>query len=204
MTEFMKTIYWGTKRLPFNIKTFFQRLFTGLAAVDAWECYFNMAPIIVKRLKHFIKAHRVGYQFCYIEDPIFQTFLQEKGYILTPKDTFEEDYLFYEDDNNCKIFQEAWEYILNEMLFGFEFTLLGMDDPECWKDNPQYDPKYAKTADLFVPRIEEDGTESKSLTLNEDPRFERKIFLRDVYDKKYERARKGRELFGKYFMNLWD
>jgi hypothetical protein len=211
--EFFSTLFYRIKDLCYSIKYKAQRIFRfyHVSDLDLWNFDNTMAKWIYPRLKLFIGKERQGYPGDFSEYNENEWHSKEE----------------YDDAiKNGKHLgggPEAWEKILQEMVFAFEWKL----NYQNYKDEEQRD-KFCKKWNIKNPY--EKNIENKSIHYEykclerglascisdemdidvKEP--EKYIYLRRVvryYNSKYaieigERAMKGLELFGKYFSNLWD
>jgi len=168
----------------YGVVSFFQKVFRKSHTSDKeiWNLSHYLAPIIYRKLQAFYDTERVGYP---------AAFSDYSEYEWKSKEEYEEKRKSEEIVGGG---EDKWNEYLKEMLFAFEF--FSLDDTFSKKQQKFFDKwglvnPYRKTEDnkrisnLF-------GTE---VILYHDLELEIEY---------YKRAQRGFELFGKYFMNLWD
>jgi hypothetical protein len=204
--------------LMYRIKEFWhsaiyatQRVFRlhHLADIDLWNFDAAMAKWIYPRLKTFIDQEQFGYPrvFCEYEETEWSS-----------KDEYDDAIRTGAMIGGGK---EAWEKVLQEMIFAFEWRLMYSD-----KEDTQMSAFCKK---LNIKNPHEKSLENKTVSYNyecKEPPFsslrtsemdldikepEKYVFNGRVvryYDVKLEieieeRARKGFAYFGTYFLDLW-
>ncbi|GHV76571.1 hypothetical protein AGMMS49942_13920 [Spirochaetia bacterium] len=197
-----------------NTHYMLQRIFRSnhVAEIDLWSMDFCMAKWIYPRIKAFIKQDRHGYPSQFSEYN-------------------EHEWKSREEYDNAvrdgKILgggMDAWNNVLQEILFAFEWKIEYDDyrdekrrDAFCKKwglKNPHTKCLENKSIDYIYDCLEPD----LATCMSDEPDLDTKEplkyrFLRrrvTYYNVKYEhevigvRAQAGFEAFGKYFQNLWD
>jgi len=210
--EFFSTLFIRIKDKCHSIKYTMQRIFRRyhLSDVDVWNLDSTMAKWIYPRLKEYIKMERHGYPSAFSE--------YDKNYWRS-KERYDEA---IKNGKQLGGGPEAWEKVLQEMVFAFEWKLHynDRDTKQIAKFCKKWDIKnpYEKNIENKCVRYEYKCLEPDLATCTSDePDLDVKepdkyVYLhRDVhyYNVKHdieigERAQKGFELFGKFFLNLWD
>jgi hypothetical protein len=212
--ELFYSIFRRIKDMYCSVKYLIQRIFrpNHLSDVDLWNLDSTMAKWIYPRLKAFIERKRYGYA------SIFSEYNENEW---ESKEQYDKA---IKEGKHLGGGAEAWEKVLQEMIFAFEWKVYY----ECCEDEKQRD-KFCKKWNIKNPhkkKLENKHIyyEYKSLEpefarcTSDDSELDKKepekyLFLRrcvHYYDSKYDveviekRARKGFELFGKYFLDLWD
>jgi hypothetical protein len=198
----------------YNIQYMLQRIFRSnhIADIDRWNMGFCMARWLYPRIKAFVAQNRHGYPGCFSEYHENEWKCREE---------------YDQAVRDGKILgggAEAWNNILQEILFAFEW-LLEYDD---WKSEKRRDA-FCKKWGLRNPH--EKSIENKRVgyvydclepglatCISEEPELDKKepekyrfrkryVYYYDVrYDTEVigKRAQEGFEAFGKYFQNFWD
>ena len=211
--EFFSTLFYRIKDRCYSIKYKVQRIFRPyhISDLDLWNFDNTMAKWIYPRLKLFISQERHGYP------GDFSEYNENEWH---SKEEYDEA---IKTGKRLGGGPEAWEKVLQEMVFAFEWKL----NYENYKDEKQRD-EFCKKWNIKNPY--EKNIENKSIHYEykclerglascisdetdldvKEP--EKYIYLRRVV--RYhniksdveidERAMKGFELFGRYFSNLWD
>ncbi len=170
------------KDFNYEIKYFFQKAFREHHSSDKelWNLYGYIIKFIYPKLLAFQKMERCGYPsaFCNFEDNMgFES-----------QEQYDESVAKGEMTGGGP---EAWEKVLDEMIFACEYTL-----------HDEYDKKYKffyKKWSLEDPHAKKKENESKSFIDGKPFYFNVKLEME--YSK---RAQKGIELLGKHMMSLWD
>ena len=164
------------KKLLNNVKWFFQRVFrkNHISDIETWECNHYLAKFILPRLK----ALRKQELFCYPPDDVSS--------ISVSKTVADEN--SKEDKENLA----AWYNKIDEMIFAFEYAL--------YEDSTD-----KNSTDFYIRYYGEDPYEKFNKdfdagTLN----FNDENVNYEIVNKAHQRALKGFELFGKYFLYLYD
>jgi hypothetical protein len=212
-TNTILNLPWTVKRIVkdkwFDFRMTLQRLYRSshVAKVDVW----NAHAVIIKKtyplIKEFIKYKRHGH-------PCLEGFYEGND----PKKW------------NEKGAEKAWEKILQEILFAFEFTYSQEIQNKTAKRLEakmkrlygDWDAKLPKNRSYFFMDVERKVpggclliSDPKKLTKAEKTMLEEKdgkdwlekhahYYDIKLFNKLAMRAQKGFELFGKYLMNLWD
>jgi hypothetical protein len=198
----------------YSVKYTLQRIFrpTHLSDMELWNLNSTMAQWIYPRLKNFIRGKRNGYP------GIFSEYNKNEW---TSRERYDEA---VREGKHLGGGAEAWDKILQEMLFAFEW-LLHYENYDNEKQRGNFCKKWGirnphekrienKTID-YAYKCLEPGLAG---CISGDPELDKKepekyLFLRrqvHYYDVKYDvevitqRARKGFELFGKHFLDLGD
>jgi hypothetical protein len=198
----------------YSIKYMLQRIFrqNHLSDMELWGLNLTMAKWIYPRLKAFIERKRNGYP------GIFSEYNENEW---KSKEQYDEA---IKAGKHLGGGAEAWDAILREMLFAFEWKIYY----ENYSNEKQRD-SFCRKWDMRNPH--EKKLENKRVhygykslepyiagCVSGDPELDKKepgkyVFLRRnvyYYDVQYDteiiarRAQKGFELFGRYFLNLWD
>lgn len=198
-----------------EVKWFFQRLQRPHHSSDRdlWNLNNHLADIILPKLKAFKRMPRMGYpaDFCEYDD--------EHPGPWASKEEYDKE---IEKGTLVGGGPEAWEAALDEMIFAFE--LFKADESE--KHYKKFVKKYgydwhAKTPENKIVNIwyRNPETGRSMMTSEDDPpgppwvkddEIFNGIFRKPFYYNSklhmeaWTRARKGFELFGKYFGALWD
>jgi hypothetical protein len=191
-----------------EIKWSFQRLFRkhGCADIDLWSLDYHLAKIILPKLMAFraqeLQGHPISFSD-WSED--------EMGMTKEEYDKAKEKGDFIGGG------QEAWMKTIDEMIFAFEYLLnadsFDKKQEKFYKKYGYKDP-YRKTDDNLTWGYNYKTKEGHSCFAGESDLEEKKGYIligkhkiyhdMDVLKEVGIRAIKGFELFGKYFMNLWD
>lgn len=190
-----------------SIKYFFQKLFRKSHTSDReiWNLHYYMAKSLQPKLKAFKESKRVGYPAAFAE--YFENEWKNKE---------EYDQAVAEGKLQGGG-PEAWEKILDEILFAFDWFLSeeSLDDSFYKRynlPNPHEEIEENKRWSYWYD-LKDGGALSTSNKLSEEemkergatPREPRATYFNVEKHTEYaERAQKGFELFGKYFMNFWD
>jgi hypothetical protein len=198
------------RELCYSLKYFMQRFFRPyhLSDIDLWNFDGTMAKWIYPRFKKFIVQKRHGYPGAFSE-------YHENEW--KNKEAY---------DNAIKNGEilgggpEAWEKILQEMIFAFEWKLHYQDkfqvDEFCKKwnvKNPHEKCIENKSIHYeykcLEPNLAFSMSDEMDLDVKEPEKYQYKRRVVQYYNTKLERemeerATKGFELFGKYFLSLWD
>ena len=210
---FFSTLFYRIKDKCYSIKYAAQRIFRPyhIADIDLWNFDFTMAKWIYPRLKLFIAQERHGYPSDFSEYNENEWRSREE----------------YDDaiksGKRLGGGPDAWEKILQEMVFAFEWKLNYQNykddeqrDKFCkkWNMNNPYDKKVENKSIHYEYKCLKPGLAScisDEMDIDEKEPEKYKYLRRVVryYNSKHdreigERAMKGFELFGKYFSNLWD
>jgi hypothetical protein len=197
----------------FRILVFFDRLFNrGIAKADLWSLNNTLAEYIYPRLLRFRNAKLHGYPHAFSEREEWESEEKYNAELATGERVGGE--------------QEAWIRTIDEMLFGFEYVLFRemTETPKgkefwlkyygktpwdrlesnrhthyhyCMKNPPEGLSRWMSTARLLSPEeCEEKGCEL---------RYTREFFRNfELESEAAKRAAKAMELFGRYYLNLWD
>jgi hypothetical protein len=198
----------------YDVRYTFQRIFRSnhIADIDLWGMDFCMARWIYPRIKAFIARKRHGYPGCFSE------------YHANEWKNREEYDNAIRDGKILGGGEEAWNRILQEILFAFEWKLeydnwksaecrdafcekWGLRNPhEKSLENKRVDYVY----DCLEPGLAECISEDPNLDQKEPEKYRYKKRQVHYYDAYYDaevigkRAQAGFEAFGKYFRNFWD
>jgi hypothetical protein len=208
--KFFSMLRWRTRGFYDEIKYSVQRLFRPhhLSNIDLWGFQYTMAKWIYPRLKKFISMERHGYP------GIFSEYCENEWANREGYDKAIADGIHLGGGS------EAWEQTLNEIIFAFEW-MLHFDE---YKDRTQQD-KFCKKWNIKNPY--EKNLENKTIhyvyemqdgtCIAHEPDLDEKEPEKYRYKRRtvgyhnvnavieiQERAQKGFELFGKYFMSFWD
>ncbi|MDR1007433.1 MAG: hypothetical protein LBL65_02560 [Campylobacteraceae bacterium] len=207
-------ILWRVKDIYYSIKYMMQRIFrpNHLSDMELWNLDLTMAKWIYPRLNIFVEEKRYGYP------GIFSEYNENEW---TSKEQYDKA---IKSEKHLGGGADAWDEILQEMIFAFEWKIYY----ENYNDEKQRD-KFCKKWGIKNPY--EKNLENKRINyvynnlesgfaecISDDSELDKKgsekyLFLRRYvyyHDVKYDteiiagRAQKGFELFGKYFLNLWD
>jgi hypothetical protein len=207
-------IPWRIRDMYYSIKYMIQWIFrpNHLSDMELWNLDLTMAKWIYPRLKVFVKKKRNGYP------GIFSEYNKNEW---KSKEEYEEA---IKTGKHLGGGTEAWDEILQEMIFAFEWKIYYEDynnekqrDKFCkkWGIKNPHEKRLENKRINYVYKSLEPGFAGCT---SDDPELDKKepekyLFLRRhvyYYDVKYDteiiarRAQKGFELFGKYFSNLWD
>lgn len=216
--KIIKSIFWRTigffENLPYMFKMFFQKVFRKdhVSNNQIWDCCSYLARYIYPRIKRFYEGKRVGYPSAFIEyDEGGGTgFKNKQKYDQAKKDGWIEGGG-----------PEAWEEVLKEIFFAFEF-MKAEEDNKFFKK--VFAPKYGdwhekkeenlcksrwfkeKDGNMTMTCGEQDNVDLDKWEPRDPPDWDREPFYYDIelHKEFIYRAQKGLELFGKYFNNLWD
>lgn len=199
--------------LPRRIKWFFQKVFrkTHTSDYEVWELYPIMAEWILPRLQQFKKTKRMGYPGTFSE-------YHENEW----KNREEYDQAIAEGKMRGGG-PEAWEEILDKIIFAFEFTLADGGDKKHEKPfMEKYGDWHAEIPENLQQmkwyRHKKDGhcmtpgtsPDDKPVDLNEyEPDEDNPLGHPFYYNMKMhqefsERAHEGFKLFGEFFQSFWD
>lgn len=153
---------------------------------EIWNLHSYMAPYIYRKLKEFYDADRVSYPMAFSE---------YDGHSWTSKKEYEKE---MSEGTIVGGGMDAWNGILEEMLFAFDFYT------HADGRNKKQEKKFYERWNLESPfeKKEENKHVSNLPFLNDGDRVFYHNF--DLEREYYNRAQKGAELFGKYFLSLWD
>lgn len=110
----------------------------------------------------------------------------------------------WEEPSNTKTSdaaQKAWNWVLDEIEFAMRFEY---DDEELdyvERDNPNYDKDHTEIIDKLLQKNYSFEAWREAFA---DPRYGKKKYDRETSQANTQRAMRGFELMGKYWMNLWD
>jgi len=196
----------------YDIKYLCQKTFkkSHTSDIELWNLDYYLAKIICRKLTAYRNADRVGYpcDFCDWEDGDSSLGTKEEY----EKAKAEGKYVGGGFD--------GWNKTLDEMILGFEWVIAdgdlndkkkkdfykkyGYKDPERkTDDNLSWSYTYKSNNSVMT------CGELLDLSLEENKKYELLGKYKVYYDDKLQieistRARKGVELFGKYFGSLWD
>ncbi len=199
ITGKLEYIYW-------QIRYFFQRLFrkNHLSDYDAFECVSSIVHKVYPLVKNYYETKRVGYPMDFIE--------WEEGCGYT-KEEYEE---YKQSGDILGGGPEAWEKVLQEIIFAFEWFLCENNKKlktKLKKENGDWEAKLEKNKSCSFFRKIKDSDNSSLITDINELTDEEKASLKekdifyfdsDLYNSLQKRADAGFKLFGKYFQNLWD
>jgi len=209
--EFFSTLFYRIKDLCYSIKYKAQRIFRPyhVSDLDLWNFDNTMAKWIYPRLKLYISKERHGYP------GVFSEYNENEWH---SKEEYDEA---IKTGKRLGGGPEAWEKILQEMIFAFEWKLdyenyKEQRDKFCkkWNIKNPYEKKIENKSIHYEYKCLEPGlasctSDEADLDVKEPEKY--KYLRRAVryYNSKSdiemgERAMKGFELFGKYFSDLWD
>lgn len=142
---------------------------------DTWGMYETLSVIIAPMLRQ-LKESKHGYPM--VDNKDVPVELRTKGKKLTDKD------------------EAKWDWVLNEMIFAFEQYEARVQVDYDWEE--QFS---SGEIDMQMKEVEMNGV--KLHTLEKGPNHTYQIDTEGM--KKYsDRIKNGFELFGKYYLNLWD
>lgn len=182
-------------RIPFRIGEFFdtlhhywQKIFfkSHTSYREIWNLHSYMAPYIYRKLKAFYEADRVSYPMAFSE--------YDEG-SFPSKDEYEKA---LKEGTIVGGGFEGWNTALREMLFAFDFYA-NADSGDKKQEKRFY--KRWNLENPFEEKEENKHVSSIDFLSDRDRVFYHNFELEQSY---YERAQKGAELFGKYFISLWD
>lgn len=196
--DFFKEIKWSLQRL-------FRR--HGCADIDLWGLDYHLAKIILPKLIAFRSQELHGHPMD------FSDWSDEDGMGMTKEE--------YDEATKRGDFvgggQEAWIKTLDEMIFAFEYLLYadGFDKKQKkFYEKYGYKDPYRETDDNLTWGYNYKTKDGNHCSSNESDLEEKSGYTIIGKHKSYHdmdllrevsmRAKKGFELFGKYFMNLWD
>lgn len=198
-----------------GIKYSFQRLFRkhGCADVDLWSLHVHLSRIILPKLIAFRKQDLRGHpmDFCNWDPEI-----DEYGGLNMTQEEYEQA---KKEGKYVGGGHEAWLKTIDEMIFAFEYFLNEEDatNRAGFFEKYGYINPYRETEDNLTWDYRykgKDGTmcSTSEPNLNSKEGYEDYVLIgkhRTYIDFELvkvigERARKGFELFGKYFPSLWD
>ncbi len=199
-----------------GIKWAFQRLFRkhGCADIDLWNLHSHLAKIILPKLIAFRKQNLNGHPMDFCD---WEAEYGEYGGLGETKEEYDQA---KKEGKYVGGGHDAWLKTLDEMIFAFEYFLYAdafdKTQKAFFKKYGYADP-YRKTDDNLTWDYRYKGKDGTMCSTSE-PNLNSKEGYEDyVLVGKYrtyidfeltktigERARKGFELFGKYFPNLWD
>src|SRR6056297_3434778 len=192
-----------------EIKWFFQKIFRKhhTSDVELWNLHSRLAKIIYPKLKAFKAMKRMGYPGDFVE-------YDENAW----KSKKEYDKAIA----NGKLSgggPEKWEEILDEIIFAFEYLLHDEDEKNIknfyskWNIKDPHEKVEKNLSHSYWYDLQDGGGMMTGEPLTDEEMKERGCTFRKkdsmYYNVKIEmeystRAKKGFELFGKYFMSLWD
>ena len=202
-----------TRDLYYDIKYKVQRIFRRhhLSDIDLWGFDSTMAEWIYPRLKAFINKERHGFP------GIFSEFNKNEW---ENRESYDKAIV---DGTHLGGGDEAWEQTLQEILFAFEWKLYFENySTESQRDN------FCKKWNLknpFTKNLENKSIQYKyeclepnlAFCISDAPDLDKKEPEKYSYTGRIvsyhnvkanieiqERAQKGFELFGKFFLNFWD
>lgn len=149
---------------------------------DIWNLDRTISLILVPLLKKF-KEKDMGAPFIRWSD-VPESFKEKCIKEIESDPLYKDNPRVADEGWNC---EEAWMWILDEMIFGFENTDDDFMD-QCSSGNCDYE---------FVPV---EGTELVQMVKGPNHTH---VFDAVKYDSLVERAKNGRVLFAKYFTSLW-
>jgi hypothetical protein len=217
-----KSFYYWCLRTPSNIwyyriRPFFQRLFNhGIADMDLWNLNDTLTVYIYPRLKAFIERDRAGYP------SVFGEYYEGGPYT---KEEYDAKIASGELKSGA---EEAWNKVLYEMLYAFEYDFYGCDlyigQPKQKEFFKKYfgelpdDPKEENITRTYHYYMHKPGPDlAPWMTCGEELSEERckpseaelyiieeQYFNWELERKAGERAREGMKLFAEYYGSLWD
>lgn len=195
------------------IKWSFQKLvrLSHASDCDLWNLSDHLVDIILPKLKAFKEMPRLGFP------GIFSDFDKEHAGPWANKEEYDKDVA------NGDIVgggEEAWEKVIDEMIFAFEYIKAdnhtkyykkfvekyGCDWFEKKPENRIVKLWYTNPETGCAMMIGEDGKKPDApWILNENSFFSKPFYYNSsLHMEASSRAQKGFELFGKHFMGLWD
>lgn len=195
------------KDFMYSVKYFFQKLFRKSHTSDReiWNLHHYMAKSLYPKLKAFKDSKRVGYP------GIFSEYHENEW-----KNREEYDKALAEGKLEGGG-PDAWEKVLDEVLFAFDWFLseedVNDDFYKRWElDNPHEEIEENLNISYWYS-LPGGGALSTSEELSQEEldkrgatfKNTRKFYFNVKKHMEYaERAQKGFELFGKHFMSFWD
>lgn len=199
--------------LPGRIKWFLQRVFrkTHTSDIDVWSLDVRLAEIILPKLLEFKKYEKHGYPM------YFSDYDENSGW--KNKEEYDKE---KEADTIGGGEEKAWEAVLDEMIFAFEFILAdsgykkhekkfkekhgdwNAEIPENLQKHEWYRKRKEKNSGVTLfshdekPDLEEYELD-KDFVLNGEFYYDMKMLERF-----HKRAEEGLKLFAKHFRGLWD
>lgn len=179
---FVYTLPRISKDIWFQTRMVVQRIFNSdhLCSRDAWECGYEMIRKMYPYVLRFKKLERHG---CPCLDGYFnpETGEELKG-------------------EGAAI--RAWESILDEIIFAFEWTLIDNGDKRLSK---RLERKFKRLYGDWTEEIEENKKEMKLHNMKgEVGAAWTHYFNEKLYWSLSERAQKGFKLFGEHITGMWD
>ncbi len=191
-----------------NIKWGFQRLYRkhGCGDIDLWGLDTHLAKIILPKLIAFRSQDLHGHPMDFSD--------WEEGGLGITKEEYDEAAKRGEFVGGG---HEAWLKTIDEMIFAFEYLLYadGFDKKQKkFYEKYGYKDPYRETDDNLTWGYTYKTKDGNHCSSNESNLEEKEGYTLIGKYKSYHdmntlrevgiRAKKGFELFGKYFMNLWD
>ena len=200
-------VYW-IRDIPYKLRMFCQKLFrpNHIPDNEIWNLDCYLVKLILPRLQAFKKAKRVSYQ-------------------VVNKETY--DYMLPNEEMDKKE-AEAWEDVLDRMIFAFEFAYQeAFDNRKAKKLRKKIKEKFGdwdgeteNNKHYFLWKKNDNGSYTSAsffeeLSSEDILRYEKedgKNWLKEqtfyynvqLHSELQKKATEGFELFGKYFQGLWD
>lgn len=169
-----------------EIRWFFQRVFRKNHTSDnqIWDLAYTLIDYIRPKLQAFIDTEKMGYP------AIFSEYNENEW---RSKEEYDKA---IKEGKHLGGGPEAWDKVLKEMMFAFDFY--------------HWDGEIKETDFLKKYNLEDPYEKKPENKVEMDDNWP--DFLRDedyyhnleLHREYHRRAEKGLELFGKFFMNLWD
>jgi hypothetical protein len=155
--------------------------------IDAWDTW-NMAETLAEIILPMLKQLREDKHGSPGDMPAFSDDTNHQW----PQMTF--DFYKEEDSKAWDLGHKQWEAVMDKMIWSFEQIVL--DDRDSQFHSGTHDIRW-------VPVLNAQGAPTGNSQMVKGPN-DTAVFDSEGYKKYYAKIQEGLDLFGKYYMNLWD
>lgn len=168
---------WVEKFLNWMHKKKKRKIKVRIDQYDTWGMYETLSVIIAPMLRQ-LRDEKMGYALVDNKDVPPELRTKKKTYSDEDKDV------------------AKWNYVLGEMIFAFETYEARVLHDIDWED--QY-----HSGEIDMYSVEEEKNGMKYFTMEYGPNHTHKVDTEGM-KAHADRLKNGFELFGKYYLNLWD